>query len=89
MDTPSISKGIKMKIAIILGTRPEIIKLSPVIRECQKRKIDFFIFFEFIVNQCFLIFPTFEASSKKSFKIIKVRIGRFPFITICINPGIR
>ncbi|MFA5879870.1 MAG: UDP-N-acetylglucosamine 2-epimerase (non-hydrolyzing) [Candidatus Margulisiibacteriota bacterium] len=31
------------KIAIILGTRPEIIKLSPVIRECQKRKIDFFI----------------------------------------------
>lgn len=32
-----------IKIAIILGTRPEIIKLSPVIRECQKRKIDFFI----------------------------------------------
>jgi UDP-N-acetylglucosamine 2-epimerase (non-hydrolysing) len=26
-----------MKIAIILGTRPEIIKMSPVIRECQKR----------------------------------------------------
>lgn len=32
-----------MKISIILGTRPEIIKLSPVIRECQKQKIDFFI----------------------------------------------
>ena len=32
-----------MKIAIILGTRPEIIKLSPVIRELQKKKIDFFI----------------------------------------------
>lgn len=32
-----------MKIAIILGTRPEIIKMSSVIRECQKRKIDFFI----------------------------------------------
>lgn len=32
-----------MKICIILGTRPEIIKLSPVIRECQKQKIDFFI----------------------------------------------
>lgn len=32
-----------MKIAIILGTRPEIIKLSPVIRECQKRNVDFFI----------------------------------------------
>lgn len=32
-----------MKIAIILGTRPEIIKLSPIIRECEKRNIDFFI----------------------------------------------
>jgi UDP-N-acetylglucosamine 2-epimerase (non-hydrolysing) len=32
-----------MKIAIVLGTRPEIIKMSPVIRECQKRQIDFFI----------------------------------------------
>lgn len=32
-----------MKLAIILGTRPEIIKLSPVIRECQKHGIDFFI----------------------------------------------
>lgn len=32
-----------IKIGIILGTRPEIIKLSPVIRECQNQKIDFFI----------------------------------------------
>jgi UDP-N-acetylglucosamine 2-epimerase (non-hydrolysing) len=24
-----------MKIAIILGTRPEIIKMSPIIRECE------------------------------------------------------
>ena len=32
-----------MKIAIILGTRPEIIKLSPIIRECQKRGPDYFI----------------------------------------------
>lgn len=32
-----------MKIGIILGTRPEIIKMSPVIRECQKRKLNFFI----------------------------------------------
>jgi UDP-N-acetylglucosamine 2-epimerase (non-hydrolysing) len=32
-----------MKIAIILGTRPEIIKMSPIIRECLKREIDFFI----------------------------------------------
>jgi len=32
-----------MSIAIILGTRPEIIKMSPIIRECEKRKHDFFI----------------------------------------------
>jgi UDP-N-acetylglucosamine 2-epimerase (non-hydrolysing) len=32
-----------MKIAIVLGTRPEIIKLSPIVRECQKRNLDFFI----------------------------------------------
>lgn len=32
-----------MKIAIILGTRPEIIKMSPVIRECINRKLDYYI----------------------------------------------
>jgi len=32
-----------MKIAIILGTRPEIIKMSSVIRELEKENIDYFI----------------------------------------------
>lgn len=32
-----------MKIGIIVGTRPEIIKMAPVIRECQRRTIDFFL----------------------------------------------
>ncbi len=32
-----------MKLAIILGTRPEIIKMSPVIRECQRLNLNFFI----------------------------------------------
>jgi UDP-N-acetylglucosamine 2-epimerase (non-hydrolysing) len=32
-----------LKISIILGTRPEIIKFSPIIRECEKRKLDYFI----------------------------------------------
>ena len=32
-----------MKIAIILGTRPEIIKMSPIVRECQKRRLQYFI----------------------------------------------
>ena len=32
-----------MQICIILGTRPEIIKMSPIIREYQKKGINFFI----------------------------------------------
>lgn len=32
-----------MKLAIVLGTRPEIIKLSSLIRECVDKQIDFFI----------------------------------------------
>lgn len=32
-----------MKIAIIVGTRPEVIKMAPVIRECLKRSVEFFI----------------------------------------------
>ena len=31
-----------MKISIILGTRPEIIKMSPIIRYCQEKKLDYF-----------------------------------------------
>lgn len=33
----------KVKIAIVLGTRPEIIKLAPVIHELEERAVDFFI----------------------------------------------
>lgn len=32
-----------MTIAIILGTRPEIIKMAPIIRECERRCLDYFI----------------------------------------------
>lgn len=32
-----------MRIAIIVGTRPEIIKMSPIVRECEKKNLDFFI----------------------------------------------
>ncbi len=33
-----------MKIAIIVGTRPEIIKMSPpIIRECESRGLDYFV----------------------------------------------
>lgn len=32
-----------MSIAIVLGTRPEIIKMSPIIRECEQKNLDYFI----------------------------------------------
>lgn len=32
-----------MKISIILGTRPEIIKMSPIIHECERLGLDYFI----------------------------------------------
>ncbi|MCW4015232.1 MAG: UDP-N-acetylglucosamine 2-epimerase (non-hydrolyzing) [Candidatus Bathyarchaeota archaeon] len=32
-----------MKFSIVLGTRPEIIKMSPVIRECERLGLDYFI----------------------------------------------
>ena len=32
-----------MKIAIILGTRLEIIKLAPAIRELGRKQVDFFM----------------------------------------------
>jgi len=32
-----------MNICIIIGTRPEIIKMVPLIRACEKRKLDYFI----------------------------------------------
>lgn len=37
------SKEAKMKIAIVLGTRPEIIKMSPLIRLLQTKNILFFV----------------------------------------------
>jgi UDP-N-acetylglucosamine 2-epimerase (non-hydrolysing) len=32
-----------MKICIVVGTRPEIIKMSPVIRACDKKRVDYYI----------------------------------------------
>lgn len=32
-----------MKISVVLGTRPEIIKLAPLIKELQKKQVDFFV----------------------------------------------
>lgn len=32
-----------MKMSVVLGTRPEIIKLAPLIKELQKKRADFFV----------------------------------------------
>lgn len=32
-----------MKVAIVLGTRPEIIKMFPVIKECERLALDYFV----------------------------------------------
>jgi len=32
-----------LKITVILGTRPEIVKMSPIIRELERRQVDYFI----------------------------------------------
>jgi len=32
-----------MKLSITIGTRPEIIKMSPIIRECERRGLNYFI----------------------------------------------
>ena len=32
-----------MKVAIVLGTRPEIIKMAPIVNACKKMGVDFFI----------------------------------------------
>ena len=32
-----------MKLVVIVGTRPEIIKMSPIIRECERKNLNYFI----------------------------------------------
>jgi len=32
-----------VKVAVVLGTRPEIIKMSPVVRECMRLGLDYFV----------------------------------------------
>ena len=32
-----------MRVCIVVGTRPEIIKMSPIIRECRERGLDYYL----------------------------------------------
>ncbi len=32
-----------MKTCVIIGTRPEVIKMSPVVRACERRGLDWFV----------------------------------------------
>jgi len=77
-----------MKLAIIIGTRPEIIKMAPIIRECQHQKIDFFILHtgqhysfdmdKIFFNQLHLPHPTYNldvGSGSHAQQTAKILIG--------------
>ena len=57
-----------MKISIILGTRPEIVKFSPIIRECERLSLNYFILhtgqhYSYSINRIF--FEQLELPSAK------------------------
>ena len=41
-DKQFIGDDENINLPVIPGTRPEIIKMSPVIRECERRGMDYF-----------------------------------------------
>jgi|SRR3989344_812951 len=63
-----------MKLAIVLGTRPEIIKMSPVIKECERLHINYSIFhtgqhYDYLMDKVF-----FEELGLRS-KSLNLNIG--------------
>ena len=63
-----------MKICFVLGTRPEIIKLFPLIKLCEKKKINYFIIhtgqhYTYLMDGKFL--DDFKVTPKYSLKIKK------------------
>src|SRR6266567_3514844 len=52
-----------MKLCVVVGTRPEIIKMSPIIKACQKRAVAFDIVHarqHFSDNMCDVFFRDLE-----------------------------
>jgi len=43
IDKKTFKEWRNLLISIILGTRPEIIKMAPIIRACERRNLDYFI----------------------------------------------
>jgi len=64
-----------MSTAIILGTRPEIIKMSPIIREFDRMGMEYFILHKWQRNKSKVIFQTGLTRSTGSIHR-KARIGR-------------
>ena len=63
-----------MKICFVLGTRPEIIKLFPLIKLCEKKKINYFIIhtgqhYTYLMDGKF--FDDFKVTPRYSLKIKK------------------
>ena len=65
-----------MKICFVLGTRPEIIKLFPLIKLCEKKKINYFIIhtgqhYTYLMDGKFLddfkVIPKYSLKIKKNF----------------------
>jgi UDP-N-acetylglucosamine 2-epimerase (non-hydrolysing) len=89
-----------MKIALILGTRPEIIKLAPIIIELEKRRIDFFIIhtnqhYDYKLDQVFfkelhLLQPKYnlKINSKTSSNMIGKMLIKLEEVILKENPEI-
>ena len=58
----------KKKICVIFGTRPDIIKLSPIIQELKKRKSNFFL-----INSGQHFSNNMSSVFLKNFKINKIK----------------
>jgi UDP-N-acetylglucosamine 2-epimerase (non-hydrolysing) len=61
-------KTLRMKLAIVLGTRHEIIKFSPIIRECTRVSQDFFVLHtgqHYSYNMAKIFFKQFELPEAK------------------------
>ncbi|MDI6916876.1 MAG: UDP-N-acetylglucosamine 2-epimerase (non-hydrolyzing) [Thermoplasmatales archaeon] len=74
-----------MKVCIVVGTRPEIIKMSPVIRECEKRKLNYMLIHtgqHYSYNMDKIFFDDLEIKEPK----YKLDIGK-KYSTDCSQAG--
>ena len=74
-----------MKVCIIVGTRPEIIKMSPIVRECEKRRLDYMLIHtgqHYSYNMDKIFFDDLEIKEPK----YKLNVGK-KYFTDCSQTG--